>query len=90
MGSSHSSGSSSYELEAKQEAAEKAEKEKLKAEREEAIAAANRSVSGGNEGGQGSGGGAYENGVLSKVGKKKSTLAGEGEQTFGEGKSLGG
>ena len=90
MGSSRSGGSSSYELEMKREVAEAKERARLRAEREKAIDAANRSVVGGNEGGSGSGGSAYENGVLSKVGKKKSTLAGEGEQTFGEAKSLGG
>lgn len=89
MGSSHSSGPSSYEI-AKQEAEAKAAEEKrLAAEKAGRIAAANASAAAG--GGKVEGGKAepYEGGALSRR-KKTSTLAGEGEQTFGSNGSLGG
>lgn len=90
MGSSHSSGPSSYEIAAEQAKAEQAEKERLAAEKASKIAAANASAAAGN--GEEKGGDAepYSGGALSQKKKKTSTLAGEGEQTFGQNGSLGG
>ena len=89
MGSSHSSGPSSYEIQAEQAKAEKAEEKRLAAEKAGRIAAANASAAAG--GGKAEGGKAepYEGGALSRR-KKTSTLAGEGEQTFGSNGTLGG
>jgi hypothetical protein len=88
MGSSHSSGPSSYEIAAKQAKAEKAEKERIAAEKASKIDAANASAAGG----EATGGKAepYDGGALALKRKRTSTLAGEGEQTFGGNGSLGG
>ena len=90
MGSSHSSGPSSYEIAKQQQMAEDAEKARLEKEKAESIAAANASSA--NSGVEAEGGKAeYEGGALSSAKKKRgSTLAGEGEQTFGKNGSLGG
>ena len=86
MGSRHSSGPSSYEIAAKQAKAEKAEQERIAAEKASRIAAANASAAGGEA--TGGEAGPYSGGALTR--KKGSTLAGEGEQTFGGNGSLGG
>lgn len=87
MGSSHSSGPSSYEIEMEQQKAEEAEEARLKAEKEKSIQAANSAPE--TEGAQGGDAEKYTGGALAKK-KKGSTLAGEGEQTFGKNGSLGG
>ena len=91
MGSSHSSGPSSYEIAKRQEDAEAAEKKRLEEEKASRIAAANASAAAEAANAKAVGGKAepYEGGALSKK-KKTSTLAGEGEQTFGSNGSLGG
>lgn len=90
MGISHSSGPSSYEIAMEQQKAEEAEQKRLEAEKQakirEANAASNTADSTGESGGDAE---PYKDGALSKK-KKGSTLAGEGEQTFGKSGSLGG
>lgn len=90
MGSSHSSGPSSYEIAQEQQKAEDAEKARLEKEAQESVNKTNASSA--NSGIEASGGTAdtYEGGALSSKKKRGSTLAGEGEQTFGKNGSLGG
>ena len=88
MGSSHSSGPSSYEIAMEQQKAEEAEQARLKAEKEKSIQAANSAPE--TEGAQGGDAEKYAGGALAAKKKKGSTLAGEGEQTFGKNGSLGG
>lgn len=85
----HSSGPSSYEIQAQQKAAEEAERKRIAAEKAKSVAEANAQASGGEtKGGEGSGD--YD-GALSGARKKKgATLAGEGAQTFGASGNLGG
>ena len=85
----HSSGPSSYEIQAQQRKAEEAERKRIAAEEAREVAKANSEASTGDmKGGDGSG---DYNGALSDAKKKKgSTLAGEGAQTFGANGSLGG
>ena len=89
MGSSHSSGASSYEIAQEQQKAEDAEKARLEKEAQKSVNETNASSA--NSGIKASGGTAeaYEGGALSKK-KRGSTLAGEGEQTFGRNGSIGG
>lgn len=83
-----SSGPSIYEIEAMRKASEKKEQERLEKEKRDAIAAIEaQSTEGSASGGEGY---EYEGGALGGKRKRGSTLAGEGEQTFGKGGSLGG
>ena len=89
MGSRHSSGPSSYEIQQQQMKAEKEEAKRLEAENAEKVRQANASSGGEPEAGQGQHVDSME-GALSKAKKKGATLAGEGAQTFGKSGNLGG
>lgn len=90
MGSSRSKGPSSYEIAQEQQKAAEAERMRLEREAQKSVERTNASSA--NSGIKASGGtaDAYEGGALSSKKKKSSTLAGEGEQTFGQNSSLGG
>lgn len=81
MGSSGSSVSQA-EIEAQQKAAEEAEKRAIEKAKDDANAISSANKGKGNVGGEGSG---DDGGALSKAAKKAkgSTLAGQGEATFG-------
>lgn len=84
----HSSGPSSYEIEASQKAAEEEEAKRLEEERKEKNRKANQSA-GASTTATGGEGGTFADGALARK-KRGATLAGEGAQTFGNGGSLGG
>ena len=85
----HSSGPSSYEIQARQAAAERAEKRRVEAAKAAETARANAEAAGGEtQGGEGSGD--YDGALSAARRKKGATLAGEGAQTFGANGSLGG